>query len=79
MTNHPTVRAKFCVTSKTEHEGSTPTHAISLVPVTSGSEENKQFWKYTPTGKIEMQTLNAEAAEAFEVGKEYYVTFTPAS
>jgi hypothetical protein len=51
---------------------------ICLSPVTSGSEENKRFYAYTPSGQINLGTVNAEAAAMFELGKEYYVTFTPA-
>ncbi|WP_236293118.1 hypothetical protein [Paenibacillus allorhizoplanae] len=45
----------------------------------SGSEENKDFWKYTPAGQIQMSVDNEKAQEQFEVGKEYYVDFTPAN
>jgi hypothetical protein len=47
-------------------------------PVTSGSPENDAFYKYTPAGKLELSTINAEAAAGFEVGKAYYLDFTPA-
>ena len=49
---------------------------IYLAPVTCGSEENKQFFAYTPYGTVDFGTVNAEAAKQFEVGKEYYVDFT---
>jgi hypothetical protein len=51
---------------------------VVLYPVSGNSEENKQFFRWTPTGKIELGILNPEAAKQFEVGKEYYVDFTPA-
>jgi hypothetical protein len=71
------VRAKFKVSSITNYEGGTT--GIVLSPVSCGSEENKQFWKYTPNGKIELSTINTEAVKQFEVGKEYYIDFTPAN
>lgn len=40
--------------------------------------ENAEFWKYTPSGTIEFDTINAEAAEQFEEGAEYYVDITRA-
>lgn len=70
------VRAKFRVTSVTAHEGGSS--AVVLAPVLSGSEENKSFWKWTPGGKVELLTINPEAASQFEPGKEFYVDFTPA-
>jgi hypothetical protein len=42
------------------------------------SHENTKFWQATPSGRVELGTVNAEAAAIFEVGKEYYVDFTPA-
>lgn len=74
------VRAKFRVVSlkQTHLNMSTGTEigtVVELLPVTSGSDENKEFYKWTPSGKIELGTLNESAAKAFEIGKEYYVDF----
>lgn len=69
------VRAKFKVTSKTLAESGI---SIVLAPVTHGSMENQAFFNYTPWGKMELGTINEEAAKQFEVGKEYYLDFTPA-
>ena len=68
------VRAKFrCV----ENDGQK--QIIRLEPVTSGSKENEQFFKYTPGGSIVFAGLaNPAAAEQFVVGEEYYVDFTKA-
>lgn len=70
------VRAKFVCESvaKTRYGH----HTVRLTPVTGDSEENKKFWKWTPTGSIEFGTINDEAVKQFEPGKEYYVDFTPA-
>jgi hypothetical protein len=70
-----TVRAKFNVTevSKFSHGGG----KVTLAPVYGTSEENKKFWKATPSGKIEMWIDNKEALDLFDFG-EYYVDFTKA-
>ena len=52
---------------------------LTFGPVTSGSEENKEFFKATPGGTISFYTVNKTAADRFEQGKEYYVDFSPAS
>lgn len=68
-------RAKFSVTLKTQ----TPEGwKIELQAVTKTTPENEVFFKYTPMGKLEMALLQSETAELFEVGKEYYLDFTPA-
>lgn len=68
-----TVRAKF---ECTKNDGSD----VELQPVVAGSpEENKAFWKATPSGKLEMWVSNPDAADFFEVGEEYYLDFTKAS
>jgi len=82
-------RAKFACTSKTittdsgwdyqENASTTKEVAnIQLIPVTATSEENKSFFKSTPSGNITLAIVNLSAAEMFEVGKEYYVDFTEA-
>lgn len=69
------VRAKFRCNEKNENEG-----GFNLVfsPVTSGSAENEQFYKYTPGGSLLLSTINAKAAAGFKVGQEYYLDFSPA-
>lgn len=71
-----TVRAKFKVLQVTESEGGMKT--VRLHPVTSGSPENAEFYKYTPGGSIDLSTLNPAAASQFVPGKSFYVDFTPA-
>lgn len=54
---------------------------VKLAPVYPGkdaSEEDKAFWKYTPSGSLEMQIDNPPAAGMFAIGKTYYLTFEPA-
>ncbi len=38
------------------------------------SDEKKKSWSSTPSGEIKLATVNQEAIDQFEVGKEYYVT-----
>lgn len=54
---------------------------VILSPVFGNGDprhENTKFWQATPTGKIELGCCNPDAASAFELGREYYVDFTPA-
>lgn len=54
---------------------------IVLSPVYGNDDpehENSKFWRYTPSGEVKLGTVNAEAAEYFELGKEYYLTFEKA-
>jgi hypothetical protein len=43
-----------------------------------GVEENKSWSKYTPNGNLSMTITNQAAIDAFELGKSYFVDFTPA-
>lgn len=75
-----TVRAKFKVQEVTRFApaGTERSGRVVLTAVTSGSDENKTFWKYTPSGRIEMQITNADALNVFTEGDEFYVDFTNA-
>lgn len=76
------VRAKFVCNSITrqKHWDSSKgeTQTIKLTPVIGNSEENNAFFDLTPSGTIELMTLNQEAAKYFELGKSYYIDFTAA-
>lgn len=75
------VRAKFKCHTITEREGWNGVKLVrdvKLIPVTSGSDENKRFYAATPGGSVEIACANAEAAAQFVIGREYYVDFTPA-
>lgn len=69
------VRAKFRCDSK---EQSGDGFYLRFSAVTCGSPENDNFFKWTPSGQLGMGTINEAAAAQFEVGKEYFLDFTPA-
>lgn len=71
-------RAKFKVENRTE---TTSGFTVHLTPVYDANpqSENGRFYKYTPAGKIELQTINGDAAAMFKPGTEVYVDFTPAN
>lgn len=72
------VRAKFvCVGIQDYPENEQKNVVFS--PVTTGSEENKSFSKYTPGGSVNLViSYETQAADFFEDGKEYYLDFTKA-
>lgn len=83
MSSQPaTVRAKFKVDSITRTKpwdaSKGDLHTVKLTPVVSGSKENEAFYAATPCGSIDLSTVNQAAAKRFELGKEYFVDFTPA-
>lgn len=73
------VRAKFaCVAKEATLSGGEELTTVKLSPVYGDSPENKEFFRYTPSGRVELGTINKAAADGFELGKAYYVDFTPA-
>lgn len=68
--------AKFKVGSTTNF-GNNNIEA-NLSPVISGSEENKSFSIYTPSGSIKLHITNPDAINFFEPSAEYYVEFKKA-
>lgn len=68
-----TILAKFKVGSVTDFGNDN--HNVKMSPVTSGSEENKSFSMYTPSGSIEMHITNPAVIGFFKAGEEYYVEF----
>lgn len=80
------VRAKFKCTSVLKQLWGTnnletgkweqkPAFTYRFQVVSSGSDENKQFFASSPSGSIELQALREDL---FELDKEYYLDFTPA-
>lgn len=75
------VRAKFICNAIKKQKFSKQdvgSATVILSPVTSGSDENKEFWQYTPSGHLEMNIKNEAAEKYFELGEEYYLTFEKA-
>lgn len=56
-------------------------HTIKMSPVYGNNDpnhENTKFWEASPSGKLELGTVNAAAAAQFELGAEYYIDFIKA-
>lgn len=72
-------RAKFHCNSVTKRKGWSGTpeflYEAEFSVVTSGSEENKNFFASTPSGNIKIGTVRENQ---FEVGKDYFIDFSPA-
>lgn len=72
-------RCKFYCQSVTKQVGwgnHKFTYSVSFNAVHSDDEnsENKKFWDATPGGTVSLQCIYPDL---FNVGKEYYVDFTP--
>jgi hypothetical protein len=74
-----TTRCKFTCTEvkKTTAWGGEKGFLYTAVftAVTDGSPENKSFFKYTPSGRLEVGTYTEDR---FDVGKAYYLDITEA-
>jgi hypothetical protein len=90
MKGNMTVRAKFQVgkitnVQLTHHykpDGSfvnEPIEAktIDLHVVDATDPANRSFFASTPTGSLQLTTINPKAAEQFQYGKQFYVDFIP--
>lgn len=64
---------------KAGESNNNPAVNVAFVNVTAENEENKEFFKSTPSASVQLAIVREEAAAIFEVGKEYYVDFTPAN
>jgi hypothetical protein len=78
-----TVRAKFKVAGINQVEGwgtgeHKVLHTITLRPVVGGSTENDKFYAATPSGEVQLGVVGAVVAGQFEIGKTFYLDFTPA-
>ncbi len=68
------IRCKFIASKKTEVATATGNEfQVEMTAVTDGSDENKEFFKYTPSGKLKLGVLEPEQADKFIVGSEYYL------
>ena len=63
-------RCKMKCMMKTELPGDVD---LVFTAVTEGSSENKEFFKYTPNGKLEVSVVNKTVAEQFVPGKYCFV------
>lgn len=66
-------RCKFRCASVTDNG---ETKDFQFVPVYGDSEENKSFWKWTPSGELKFNCTNKEVN--FVPGKEYYIDISEA-
>lgn len=70
------VRCKMkCEAVITTWSGHEFLYEIKLLPVTHGSIENAEFFRYTPYGQL---SFGSVSAHEFEPGKEYYIDLTEA-
>ena len=71
------VRCKFVCTQETRNKDAQKgiLSSYDFMAVTSGSEENKEFFAYTPSGSFKVGTVHSGL---FEVGKEYYFDISEA-
>lgn len=75
------VRAKFrCMSIQHIHTGNPDASVanIALSPVWEQEGVNRTWSQATPQGKLEMTITNAEAIDAFELGREYFLDISPA-
>lgn len=75
------VRAKFkcwSIQHSFSHSSDYSAAQVTLVPVYDQDGPNASWSKATPSGKIEMLITNPGAVEQFELGKDYFVDFSPA-
>lgn len=71
------VRAKFKVMDKVK-SGDLGDVRVTLGAVSGSEGDNASWSKYTPSGELSMTITNPAAYKEFEVGKEFYLDFTPA-
>lgn len=70
--------AKFRCYSVTDYGTAKAVTLQAVYAPDDKSHENYKFWQSSPSGKIELSIANLPAAEMFEPGGEFYVTFSPA-
>ena len=72
------VRAKFQVTAITEFAWSPVHKEVTFAPRYDASiPEDQRCVSETPTGKLVMIINSPEALEQFQVGRTFYLDFTP--
>lgn len=80
------VRAKMVVHQVNQNghcqDGKAVTDSLNIVanPVTGkGGDENKDYSKWTPSGKLELSITNPDCFEFFKPGAEIYVDISHAN
>lgn len=77
-----TVRAKFRCIEKSQkgnnYGAPGPIEGGFLRLAAVQGEENKTWTKWTPSGTLDLHITNPDALTQFEVGKDYFLDFTPA-
>lgn len=79
------VRAKFRCTKKSSSTSAAgygepkPVDTEEVTFQAVAGEENKEWSKWTPAGQLTMTINNPAALAQFEVGRDYFLDFTPAS
>lgn len=68
------MRAKF--TLETLSRNNDGNGKLVFRAVYSGSEENDKFFKYTPSGTIDLEVVSKAVLDTLKEGAEYYVDFT---
>ena len=73
-----TTRCKFVCQSKREYKhwdrAKGNLYEYEFSAVTSGSEENQQFFEATPSGSLKVSTVRDGS---FEVGRDYFLDLLP--
>lgn len=72
------IRAKFRVISVTRDIYNAKARTIKLSPqYDQAIPEDRRFAEATPTGELTMYVNNPSVVEQFEVGRYFYLDFTP--
>jgi hypothetical protein len=75
------VRAKFRCIEKadrsTQWGASKGVQSSGVKLAAVAGPENKEWAQFTPSGQLEMQIDNPAALDAFVVGTDYFIDFTP--
>jgi hypothetical protein len=73
------VRAKFRVTKVSAVDWNPEVRIVELSAVCAdGVPENERYHRYTPSGSVSLTIDNPPAAVEFDLGKEFYLDFSPA-
>lgn len=79
-TDLTTVRAKFICQrlENQKYQGGETTKVVLTAATAYNSPADKPFWDATPSGTIELQTINQFAVKNFVPGQAYFIDFIPA-